>query len=190
MKKSLKVFLIYFILMLSDGLLTLYNTPDLSLEANPLVTKLHLGWGALITVNIIFFIIIFMCCRYAFEKYQTIAADVPDLKSYISQIFFNRPDKFIWIWYKLPKNWKPIWGYMCYIFPYCLSYGAVIRIFEWLMVTFDIYIASYQKLKIFLFGRTDIFVGIISIIPLSYIWFKNEYKKSQLILSNKNNGGN
>lgn len=190
MKKSVRVFLLYFVLMLSDGLLTLYNTPDLSLEANPLVTKLHLGWGALITVNIVFFVIMFICCRYAFEKYQTIAVEAPNLKAYISQIFYNRPDKFIWTWYKMPKNWKPLWGCICYVLPYSLSYGAVIRIFEWLMVTFGIHITSYQKLRIFLFGRVDIVVGLLTMIPLFYVWFRNEYKKSQLILSNKNNGGN
>lgn len=187
MKKSIRVFLTYFTLMLSDGLLTLYNTPDLSLEANPLITKLHLGWGALITVNIVFLVIIFICCRYAFEKYQTVAAEANGLKEYISQIFYGCPDKFIWTWYKFPKNWKPFWGCLCYILPYSLSCGAVIRIFEWLMVTFGIYIAPYQKLRTFLFGRLDIAVGLLIMLPLIYVWFRNEYKKSQLILNE--NGG-
>ncbi len=182
MKKSYKayiVFFTYFILMISDGLLTLYNTPDLSLEGNPLVTKLHLGWGALITVNAIFMIVIFICCKYTFEKYQTINAEVPDLKSYISQIFYNRPDKFIWTLYKLPKNRKPVMGWFCYVLVYSLITGAVVRIFEWLMFTFDIHISIYNKIDNLFFGRFDIFVGISTMILLSYVWFKKEFNKSK-----------
>lgn len=182
MKNSYKayiVFFIYFILMLSDGLLTMYNTPDLSLEGNPLIRKLRLGWGALIAVNVVFMVIIFICCKYAFEKYQTINIDVPDLKSYISQIFYNRPDKFIWTLYKFPKNRKPVMGWFCYIFVYALISGAVVRVFEWLMVTFDVYLSIYHKIKNLFFGRFDIFVGILAMILLSYVWFKKEFNKSK-----------
>lgn len=187
MKKGIKPFLLYVILMLADGLLTLYNTPDLSREGNPLVTKLNLGWGALITVNLIFFAIMFLVCRYAFDTYQTMVADVPDLKSYISQLFYNRPDKFVWFWYKFPKNWKPYGAWFGYVFVYCLSGGAVIRVLEWLAVTFDVYYTSrYAQISddIF-FGRVDIFVGLLLFIILTPVWFIKEYKKSCLIISQK-----
>ncbi len=187
MKKGLKPFLLYVILMLADGLLTLYNTPDLSMEGNPLVTHLNLGWGALITVNLIFFAIMFLVCRYAFDTYQTIVADVPDLKSYISQLFYNRPDKFHWFWYKFPKNWKPFGAWFGYTFVYGLSGGAVVRVFEWLAITFDVnafYASRYDQIsdEIF-FGRVDIFVGLMLYIILTPVWFRKEYKKSCLIIS-------
>ncbi len=44
---------IYVLLMLADGLLTFINTPDLSMEANPLVANLGLGWVALAKVFIL-----------------------------------------------------------------------------------------------------------------------------------------
>lgn len=181
MKKSIKLFLMYVVLMLVDGGLTLYNTPDLSLEANPLVTKLHLGWGALITVNLIFFIIMFILCRYTFDKYETVKADVPNMRSYISQLFYNRPDKFVWSLYKFPKNWKPFWAWLGYVSVYSLSVGAVIRIFEWLAVTFSIYMSGYDRFRgNYFFGRFDLAVVVIILILLSYKWFRNEYKKSCL----------
>lgn len=183
MKKSLKVFLMYFVLMLADGALTMYNTPDLSLEGNPLVTKLHLGWEALITVNLIFFVIIFIACRYSFDKYETVKADVPDLKSYISQLFFNRPDKFVWFWYKMPKNWKPFFAWMSYTFVYALCAGAVVRILEWLAITFKLDMSRYDQFRAtFFFGRFDMAVCLISIIPIAYVWMAKEYKKSRISL--------
>ncbi len=43
---------------LMDGLVTLVNTPDLSREGNPLVSRLGLGWGALFTANLIGFVLV------------------------------------------------------------------------------------------------------------------------------------
>lgn len=179
MKKSLSVFLIYAFLMLADGGLTLYNTPDLTLEGNPLVTVFHLGWGALITVNLIFFVIMFFACRYTFDTYETVKADVPNLRSYISQLFYNRPDKFIWTFYKLPKNWKPFWAWLDYVYVYSLCGGAIVRILEWMAVSFRLDTSGYDSFRSkFFFGRLDIAVGLILLIPLSYIWISREYQKS------------
>ena len=179
MKKSLRVFLMYAILMLTDGLLTFYNTPDLSLEANPLVTKFHLGWKALITVNLIGFVIVFIACRYTFDKYETVKADVPNMKSYISQLFYNRPDKFIWSFYKFPKNWKPLWAWISYSAVYALCASAVVRVMEWLAITFSFDISGYDWFRNSVFwGRFDIAVGEIIFLLLLYIWISKEYKKS------------
>lgn len=179
MRKSLSVFLIYVFLMLADGGLTLYNTPDLSLEGNPLVTVFHLGWKALITVNLIFFVIVFLACRYTFDTYETVKTDVPNLKSYISQLFYNRPDKFIWTLYKIPKNWKPFWAWLGYVSVYSMCSGAVVRILEWLAVSLGLDTSGYDRLRgnVF-FGRFDIAVGLILCIPLSIRWFRREYQKS------------
>lgn len=179
MKKSRKVFLMYVILMLADGALTFYNTPDLRFEANPLVTRLHLGWGALITVNLICFVIIFFACRYTFDKYETVQADVPNLRSYISQLFYDRPDKFVWSFYKFPKNWKPFWALISYAGVYALCAGAVVRVLEWLAITVGLDMSVYDRFRsnVF-FGRFDIVVGLICLIPLIYLWTRKEYKKS------------
>lgn len=184
MKKSLSPFIIYVILMLADGVLTMYNTPDLSMEGNPLVLYLHMGWGALITVNLIFFIIIFFMCRYSFDKYQTIISDVPDFKSYISQVFYNRPDKFVWSLYKLPKNWKSFWAMLGYCVVYSLSAAAVVRVFEWLAITFRLDMTSYDNFRHnYCFGRFDGMVSIIMLAILMLVWLRKEYKKSCRILS-------
>ncbi len=188
MKKSLRVFLLYFFLMLADGLLTFYNTPDLNMEANPLVTVFHLGWGAIITANVIVFVLVFMSCKYSFDIYKTIVADVNNLKEYDSQIFFNRPDRYRWNFYKLPKNWKPLWALLGYAGTYGLCIAAIIRILEWLMITFDIHSNIYNRINHALFGRLDICVCITIAIILGFHWINMEYKKSQFILlQTKNN---
>ena len=179
MKKSLKVFLLYVILMLADGGLTLYNTPDLSLEGNPLVTQFHLGWGALMAVNLISCLLVFIACRYTFDKYKTLKADVPNLKAYISQLFYNRPDKFIWSFYKFPKNWKPFWALMGYAAAYALCAGRAILVLEWLAVTFGLDMSGYDRFRdAVFFGRLDIAVALIFVVLLIFVWISKEYKKS------------
>ena len=180
MKKYLPPFIVYVILMLADGLLTLYNTPDLSMEANPLVVYLHMGWGALISVNLLFFVIIFFACRYSFYKYQTVVADVPDFKSYISLLFYNRPDKFVWSLYKLPKNWKPFWAMLGYVLVYSLSAGAVVRVLEWLAITFGLDMSSYNSFCVnYCLGRFDAIVGLVALVILTIVWLKKEYDNSR-----------
>ena len=62
---------IYLLLAFADGALTYINTPDLSLEGNPLVAKLGLGWGALAIANVAVFALFFTASYYSFFKYKT-----------------------------------------------------------------------------------------------------------------------
>lgn len=181
MKKSLKVFLVYTILTLMDGALTLYNTPNLSLEANPLITKLHLGWGALIIANIIGLAIVYFSCYYTFDVYKTIKVDVPNLRSYMSQMFYNRPDKFVWTFYKLPKNWKPFWAWLLYPVGYAMCTARLVLVLEWIAHTFKINISWYNQLRHLCFERFDVAIAVILIILLIFIWPIKEYKKSKYV---------
>lgn len=171
MKKSLKVFLIYAALILADGAFRIYNMSE-SIES---------VFAALKVTDLISFVIVYVACCYAFDKYETVIADVPDLKSYMSQIFYDRPDKFIWCLYKFPKNWKPFFAWFCYGIVYELYVYEVVRILEWLAVTFNVDMSGYNRFReTFCFGRVDMTVMLISIIPILYIWIAKEYKKSRI----------
>ena len=107
MSKKLKYLLtlsVYVILMLADGFLTFINTPDLSMEANPLVLYLGLGWGALFIANLLGFIFFAWITWYTFIKYETVYTDETKITHYVSQLYYERPDKFAWVLYKFPKN--------------------------------------------------------------------------------------
>ena len=152
-----------------DGLLTFLYSENLKYEANPLVAVFGLGWSALFIANVIGFVIIFFTARYAFLKYETIKADVKNRREYLSQIFYNRPDKFIWSLYKFPKNWKPFFALSGYSFLYTLIIGRAIVVFEWL--TFNHPIEMYNQLRSHMpFARLDMVVAmvffIISLITL------------------------
>ncbi len=180
MKKFLTAFFVYTALALADGGLTLYNTPDLEYEGNPLVSRLGLGWAGLIISNLAFLALLFFICRFAFYKYQTFVADVPDMKAYISQMFYNRPDRFKWFFYKLPENRKPALAAFCFAIYFGILAGRVTVVSEWIAVTLGADMDGYFNFcSAFLFGRFDIAVSVLVAIVMLFVWFVIEYKKSR-----------
>ena len=183
-KKWLIAFAVHAALVLADGALTYYNTPDLANEGNPLVSRLNLGWGALITINLLLLVAMFFLCRFVFEKYQTIVADVPNVRSYISQLWFNRPDKFAWTFYKLPKNWKPVLANSGYAIYFAFCAGRLICVLEWVGVSIGLDMSGYYSFRDkLLFGRLDILVACVVGIAFLFIWYYVEYRNNQKLLA-------
>lgn len=169
---------ILLLLMLLDGLLTYINTPDLAREANPLVTVFGLGWGALFTANLIAFILLFLLAWQAFVKYDTLVAPAENRREYLSQLYFGRPDKFIWTLYKLPKKWGPVFAMFGYVFLFSMMLARVILVFEWLTV--DVRVPVYDDLRRMApYGRLDIVLALLFAVYLIFRWIDMEYKKSQ-----------
>lgn len=169
MKKSLKAFLIFAVLVAVESAFMMCNGYGVS-------SAFALG-------KLISLILVYIGCCYAFDKYETVVADVPDLKSYISQLFYNRPDKFVWCLYKFPKNWKATFAYWGYTLVYAMIVYEAVRDFEWLGVTFHFNMNGYYRFReTFCFGRADYTFTLISFIPITYIWIVKEYKKSRTAL--------
>lgn len=168
---------LYFLLALSDGILTYINTPDLSMEGNPLVLNLGLGWGALIVANVLVFIFVFGLAYYSFFKYKTVYTEEITFSAYCSQIVYDRPDQF---WEpRLPKHITPYLASLGFAIPYATVAGRIITVTEWLLITFRVE-GSYRYFAFrstYLFGRIDAFVAIIIAVTLMLLWFKMEFKK-------------
>ena len=180
MKKCIIAFSVFAALAVADGALTLYNTPDLSQEANPFVYNLHLGWGALIISNALALAVMFLICWYAFYKYKTVIADAANIREYVSQLLYNRPDKFVWSFYKLPKNGKPIWADICYASYFGICAARLIVVLEWTAVTLNIDMSGYDSFRdIFPLDRFDIVVALAVALVMIFIWFGKEYRKSK-----------
>lgn len=183
MRGKIRLFIlisVYTVLILADGLLTYLNTPDLSREANPLVSVLGLGWGSLFLANFICFILLIVLTWYSFVRYQTVYTNTTRFTHYISQIVYNRPDKFIWMLYKLPKNWGPVMACMGYCFCYSLIVARLILVLEWLATTFHADLTIYNYIcNTYFFGRLDVVVAILLAIILMFFWFYKEYRKQR-----------
>ena len=166
------------LLALADGLLTFINTPDLSMEANPLVAKWGFGWVALALANIICFVLLFIISYYSYFKYKTIYTNETKFTAYCSQIVYDRPDMF---WKGIiPKHITPYIAAFGFAFLYSAIFARAVVVFEWLYITFNEYwrTNSYFVFESkYFFGRLDIVVGmIVAVIGVFYFLYK-EFKK-------------
>lgn len=97
--------IITIIIALLDLIFTCIGTkPDLSNEANPIISLFGGGLTHLIIINIIIIPIFIVLYYYSLIKYQPKFVDCENFKQYISMLFYGRPDKFIWSLYKWPKT--------------------------------------------------------------------------------------
>ncbi|MBP3705658.1 MAG: hypothetical protein J6J13_00200 [Clostridia bacterium] len=174
---------VYLCLAFADGALTYINTPDLSFEANPLVAKLGLGWGALAIANIAVFALCFASAYYAYFKYKTVFTKETKYTRYWSQITLDRPDMF-WKGFILPpKHWKPyIAAFGFSIFPAAII-ARLILVLEWLDYTFNvdsIYLDNYYYFEnTYCFGCLDVFAAVIIELIGVFYWFYLECKKQR-----------
>jgi positive regulator of sigma E activity len=170
------------IVAFADGIFTYINTPDLSMEGNPLVSKFGLGWTALAIANIITFILFFALAYYSLFKYKTIYTTQTKFTAYCSQIIYDRPDMF---WKGIiPKHICPYLAALGFAFPYSAIISRAIIVFEWIVYTFDIDLKQYFVFESkYCFNRLDIVVALILLFILLLYWFYKEFKKQ---LQNKN----
>ena len=169
--------LILVLLAFADGLLTFINTPDLSMEGNPLVAKLGLGWGALAIANVFVFVLIFIVAYYSYFKYKTIYTNETKYTAYCSQIIYDRPDMF---WKGIiPKHITPYIAALGFSGVYALIVARAIVVFEWLCFTFNATwaYAYFAFRNTYCFGRLDVVVGVITAGIGMYYFFYKEFKK-------------
>ncbi len=169
---------VYLCLAFADGALTYINTPDLSLEGNPLVAKLGLGWAALAIANIAVFAMFFAAAYYSYFKYKTIYTNETKFTAYCSQVVYDRPDMF---WKGLiPKHITPYIAALGFSGLYALIFARAILVFEWIYITFNetwwtnTYFVLRDK---YCFGRLDIIVGVVVAIIGVFYFFYIEFKK-------------
>ena len=184
----------YLVTSIADMVITYVGTPDLLLEANPLVTVFGLGWGALITANILGYIIYIALIYCAFIKYKRKVLQCEGLKQYLSMLYYDRPDKFKWIWYKFPKGKNLISGVFAPIGYACAFVSPFIRIlavFGWIihLSGTDFCIYCYFGIDHFNINHIEVIsmaiVTVVTGIALVFVWIAREYKINKNALSHK-----
>ena len=197
-KKTIFWFLVIIniILSLTDIFITYIGSPNLSREGNLLVYTFGLGWSSLIISSIIFLVIIISLLYYGYFRFNRTVIHCEGLKQYISILFFERPDKFNWVFYKFPKNKIGLsYFFTCigYTLAIVIPIGKLLAIFLWLGVIYDLNIVNlyhnnFYNILISPFGRNDFIIGgIIFALFLFYHWFKKEYKINRKMLEEENN---
>ena len=173
--KKMWLYFVYLLLVLADGALTFYNTPDLSEEGNPLVAKLGLGWTALAISNLTLLVLLFLLCRYSFTKHKTVMVPSKNCREYYSVLCFGRPDWFWQTWYKWPKYWGWFPAAMGFSGIFGLTAGRLVTVLEWVAVTLDVDTEAYFRFRWALpLHRVDVWATAIVTTVMFIVWVRRE----------------
>lgn len=165
----------YFLTMMLDFLMTFFATPDLVIEGNPLVSIFGFGWISLIIANIIVYAFYLFIVYYSFVKYQHVTNFGESHLCYISNLLFDRPDRFRWVFYRTPKNWAPVFAAIGYGLAYALPISRIFVIAEWSMLLTGTFLnVLFSVLQAVPFGRLDILAALCIAIFLLFHWFFRE----------------
>ena len=176
---SLTIF--YFLLTVSDLLLTFFATPDLSMEGNPLVQGFGMDWAGLIAVNLITYLVYFAMAYYAYIKYKPpVSAETKDLKRYLADITYGDPEKAhngMWRW---PKYWAPQVACLCYSVAPALPFARLIIVVEWYLILKGIHAPLFFSIvAVFPLGRIDFFLALFIAWTLTFVWIAKEFKANK-----------
>lgn len=162
-----------------DLFLTYIGTPNLSMEGNPLVAELSLGWPTLIAINIVISAGLIWMAYYAHIKYKPIDSPETDIKRYINDITYGNPDINSFAGIRWPKFWGPQIACMCWAVTIAVPIARMLIVLEWVFIDFRIYFPPYFRLvMLFPGGRIDFFTAVILAWILSFVWIKLAYNKN------------
>jgi len=185
MKKYQKLILLQLALTLADFILTYRGTPDLELEANPLVMHFGVGWNVLILSNILFMAVYIPLVWYAFAVYKSPLIHYTKYTEFISMLCYDRPDKFGWTVTKVPKNWVKLFGAMLgYAAGYTLPLCRIIIVAEWAVYlkSPDLFHKYDDIREKFPFKRIDTAAAMVLFVFLAIWWTYRECKINRIKL--------
>lgn len=159
-----------------DAFCTYQLTPDLSKEANPLVSIFHFNWTALLLV-----ISVLMCyVIYAFYISLFESADfLPQennlsFKEFALFQYFGKKSKLIDLLYKRPLSFKRFTYYMGTYFTPAISYAGIVSTIMWFLIHYtETYYSNYHSVKSI---YAILIVGAIVIMVVKSKRMYNEYK--------------
>lgn len=161
-----------------DAYCTYQLTPDLSKEANPLVSVLGMTWTPLL-------IVISILCLYAIYAYYISVFKpqnlLPEEKGYSfrevsTYVYHGRKDTWISILYKYPKNISRLNQVMGHTLSKCLVFAGVVSTIMWLLINYTNY---YKELHSVALIYGILVVGCILIIYRWFILMYKEYKSQE-----------
>lgn len=140
MSKNLKFSLTLFWILFSrgfDAYCTMQHTPDLSKEANPLVSVLGISsWSLLL--GIIGLLTLYVCFAYFKSVFQPISLEPKEkglkFRQYAAFLYLGEPSHWSAILYKFPKDLKRLHQYFGAVLTPCLVYAGIISTAMWLLI--------------------------------------------------------
>lgn len=124
-----------FLLLFSRGCdfystsLWIFQEGGLEAETNPLSQFLGIGWNGLLIANVIIVLIILALFYHYCFRYRPKMIEqglFKNYREYASQLYYNSPNKFYQIFYRIPKNKSAFLAHTGYTLVYVLIIASLL----------------------------------------------------------------
>lgn len=156
-----------------DAYCTNQFTPDLSKEANPLVSVFGMTWAPLLLVLGLLSIYVIYCYYISVFKPKDL---LPKEKGYSfsnisAYLYLGRKDNWYAVLYKLPKTIDRFNHYMGHVFTQALVFAGIVSTAMWLLINHsEFYRSVHSAALIYL-------ILIVGSMVISYFWNRKKYEE-------------
>ncbi len=151
LSKTSKFILVTLWIILSrsyDAYCTYQLTPDLSKEANPLVSLFNFNWTSLLVViGLLLLYTIYAFYSSVFKGSEFLPAEKGlSFKEFGLFLYFGRKAKWSDLIYTLPKSFKRFNYYMGTFFTPVISFAGIVSTIMWLLINYtETYYGNYHS---------------------------------------------
>ena len=155
-----------------DAYCTHQLTPDLSKEANPLVSILEMGWTPLLlTIGILIIYILYAYFISVFRPKNILPSEKGySFSEFIAFLYLGKKDHWSAIFYKLPKDMSRFNTWIGHIFSRSLVFAGAVSTIMWILIN---HTEFYKKIHSAPIIYSILILGCFAIILL---WNKKLYK--------------
>lgn len=156
-----------------DAYATYQYTPDLSHEANPLVSIGGLGWLPLLSIiGFLSLLVIYAYYLTVFKPHNLHPTEKDySFSEFAGFVYTGKKQPWYISLLKIPTSFKRFVYYTGHLLTLCLSFAGVVSTIMWLLIN---YVPAYMKIHTATLIYSIILVGCFII---HYYWFKLEFKK-------------
>jgi hypothetical protein len=177
MRQTVKFTVVTLWILLSrsyDAYCTYLHTPDLSREANPLVSVVGISsWTPLLLI--LGALTLYAVYAFYVSLYRPVDL-LPSEKglgfgTFAAYVYLGRPDHWTATLYKLPTDMRRLHPYMGHVLTRCLAYAGVVSTLMWLLIRHS---EAYRQVHSAALVYTVLVLGCALII---YGWNKRLYQR-------------
>lgn len=156
-----------------DAYCTSQLTPDLTKEANPLVSVLGMDWTPLLlTIGVLTLYAIYSYYVALFKPQSLLPTERGySFSNIIAYTYLGKKDSWTAMFYKFPNNMGRLNQYMGHVLTRCLVFAGIVSTTMWLLINHSEY---YKTIHSAILIYSILIVGVLAII---FHWNWSQYQQ-------------
>ncbi|MFZ9695569.1 MAG: hypothetical protein ACO3AY_06840 [Chitinophagaceae bacterium] len=154
-----------------DAYCTYQLTPNLSKEANPLVSVLGMGWTPLLfVISLLTLYTIYAYYKASFKPISLLSTEKGySFSNIIAYTYLGVKEEWPAVFYKIPSSLRRFNQYVGNVFTPCLVFAGIISTVMWLLINYSTFYKQMHDYRgVYLILITGCFL-------INYMWMRRQY---------------